>query len=99
VETPGDSESGGSHPDASNAYGTTPFGAPVARTSEVAFLTPAEVAAQLRVSRATVYALIERGELAAQRVGLALRIGVGDLEEYTGVPIRIRKTKPLREGS
>lgn len=29
---------------------------------------------RLKVSRATVYALIERGELAAYRVGLALRI-------------------------
>ena len=52
-----------------------PFGAPVARPSEVAFLTPSEVAARLQVSRATVYALIARGELIARRVGLALRTG------------------------
>ncbi len=65
-----------------DAYGTTPFGAPVARPCEAVFLTPAEVAARLKVSRATVYALIERGELVASRVGLALRIAVGELEAF-----------------
>ncbi len=29
-----------------------------------------------------MYALIERGEIVARRVGLALRIAVGDLEQY-----------------
>jgi excisionase family DNA binding protein len=55
----------------------------VARPSEGVFLTPAEVAARLRVSRATAYALIERGDLVARRVGgLALRICISDLEAY-----------------
>jgi excisionase family DNA binding protein len=78
------SGSGRTHTEPSDAHTTTPFGAPVARPSEGAFLTPAEVAARLRVSRATVYALIERGELIAQRVGLALRIHHRELEIFLG---------------
>ena len=74
--------SGGTHTKALGAYGTTPFGAPVARPAEGRFLTPADVAARLQVSRATVYALIERGELVARRVGLALRIHYRELEEF-----------------
>jgi excisionase family DNA binding protein len=54
----------------------------VARPSEGAFLKPAEVATRLKVSRATVYALIERGDLVARRVGLGLRIAVGELESF-----------------
>lgn len=81
-ETTGVSGSGGTHTVPPDAYRATPFGAPVARLSGGAFLTPAEVAARLRVSRATVYALIERGDLVARRVGLALRICISDLEAY-----------------
>jgi excisionase family DNA binding protein len=36
----------------------------------------------LQVSRATVYALIERGELRARRVGLQLRIVAADLDAF-----------------
>jgi len=54
----------------------------VARPSEGVFLTPAEVAARLRVSRATVYALIERGKIVACRVGLALRVAPEELEAF-----------------
>ncbi len=60
----------------------TPFGAPVAQPSDGVFLTPADVAARLQVSRATVYALIVRGELAARRVGLALRIRLDELDAF-----------------
>ncbi len=70
------------HAEPPGAYRTTPFGAPVARPSEGVFLTPAEVAARLRVSRATVYALIERCELVARRGGLALRVGTEELEAF-----------------
>ena len=42
--------------------------------AEREWFTPAEVAAKLRVSRATVYGLIGRGELPATRVGLSLRV-------------------------
>jgi putative molybdopterin biosynthesis protein len=59
----------------------TPGPAPVLRPGE-RFLTPADVAAVLQVSRATVYALIERGELRAWRVGLQLRILAADLDSY-----------------
>jgi excisionase family DNA binding protein len=56
----------------------------VARLSEDALLTAVEVAVRLKVSRATVYPLIERGALAARRVGLSLRIEVGELEAFLG---------------
>jgi putative molybdopterin biosynthesis protein len=59
----------------------TPGPAPVLRPRE-RFLTPADVAAVLQVSRATVYALIERGELRARRVGLQLRISGADLDGF-----------------
>jgi putative molybdopterin biosynthesis protein len=59
----------------------TPGPAPVLRRGE-RFLTPADVAAALQVSRATVYALLARGELRAKRVGLQLRILGADLDAY-----------------
>jgi excisionase family DNA binding protein len=82
VEVTAISGSGRTHTEPPDAYRTTRFGAPVARTSEAVFLTPTEVAARLQVSRATVYALISRGELVARRVGLALRIGIRELEAF-----------------
>jgi excisionase family DNA binding protein len=82
VDIPKVSRSGRTHGDPPDAYRTTPFGAPVARPSERVFLTPAEVATRLKVSRATVYALIERGDLVARHVGLGLRIAVGELEAF-----------------
>ena len=50
--------------------------------TEREWLTPAEVAAKLQVSRATVYALIGRGELRATRVGLSLRVHAGPLAAF-----------------
>lgn len=50
--------------------------------AEREWLTPAEVASKLQVSRATVYALIERRELRATRVGLSLRVHVGLLVAF-----------------
>ena len=50
--------------------------------AEREWLTPAEVALKLQVSRATVYALIARGELRATRVGLSLRIHAGPLAAF-----------------
>jgi len=55
--------------------------APALRPGE-RLLTPADVAAALQVSRATVYALVERGELRARRVELQLRILGADLEAF-----------------
>ena len=46
------------------------------------WLTPAEVAARLRVCRATVYALCARGALGHVRVGLYVRIAPQDLAAY-----------------
>jgi putative molybdopterin biosynthesis protein len=59
----------------------TPGPAPVLRPGE-RLLTPAQVAAALQLSRATVYALIERGELRARRVGLQLRVRKPDLDAF-----------------
>jgi excisionase family DNA binding protein len=46
-------------------------------------VTPAGIAEVLRVSRATVYAMIERGELPARRVGMQIRISERDLSRLT----------------
>ena len=48
----------------------------------VGLLTVAEVAKRLAVSRATVYALCERGELRHLRVSNAIRVIPADLEEF-----------------
>ncbi|MGB9378254.1 MAG: helix-turn-helix domain-containing protein [Mycobacteriales bacterium] len=42
--------------------------------SEVRFLTVAEVAALMRVSKMTVYRLVHAGELSAVRVGRSFRV-------------------------
>jgi excisionase family DNA binding protein len=47
---------------------------PQSRLSEVRFLTVAEVAELMRVSRMTVYRLVHSGELAAVRVGRSYRV-------------------------
>jgi excisionase family DNA binding protein len=46
------------------------------------FLTPAEVAEQLRVSSMTVYRLIKSGELRAVRIGKSYRISEDDVDAY-----------------
>ncbi|RYJ04669.1 MAG: helix-turn-helix domain-containing protein [Actinomycetales bacterium] len=46
------------------------------------FLTVAEVAAQMRVSKMTVYRLVHAGELEAVRVGRSFRVPEGAVEEY-----------------
>ena len=42
--------------------------------SEIRFLTVAEVASLMRVSRMTVYRLVHSGELASVRVGRSFRV-------------------------
>ena len=66
-----------------------PLGAPVVhaggrgpRVLAHAYLGPREVAARLDVCTATVYALIEEGELPAARVGSLLRVATTDLVVY-----------------
>ena len=51
-------------------------------TSESTFLTVAEVAAMMRVSKMTVYRLVHNGELPAVRVGRSFRVREADVDEY-----------------
>lgn len=46
------------------------------------YLTVAEIATSMRVSRMTVYRLIESGELPAVRVGTMLRVKISDMATY-----------------
>ena len=50
--------------------------------AEVKFLTVAEVAAIMRVSKMTVYRLVHGGELPAVRVGRSFRVTEEDVNEY-----------------
>lgn len=50
--------------------------------SEVKFLTIAEVASVMRVSKMTVYRLVHGGELPAVRVGRSFRVSEKDVNEY-----------------
>ena len=52
------------------------------RLSEVRFLTVAEVATLMRVSKMTVYRLVHSGELAAVRVGRSFRVSERAVHEY-----------------
>ncbi|MGZ5405070.1 MAG: helix-turn-helix domain-containing protein [Nocardioides sp.] len=46
------------------------------------FLTVAEVAAMMRVSKMTVYRLVHNGELPAVRVGRSFRVTEDDVDAY-----------------
>ena len=50
--------------------------------SEVRFLTVAEVATVMRVSKMTVYRLVHSGELPAVRVGRSFRVPEDAVNEY-----------------
>ena len=50
--------------------------------SEVRFLTVAEVAAIMRVSKMTVYRLVHSGELTSVRVGRSFRVPEQAVHEY-----------------
>ena len=50
--------------------------------SEVRFLTVAEVAAVMRVSKMTVYRLVHSGELSAVRVGRSFRVLDQAVQDY-----------------
>lgn len=50
--------------------------------SDAKFLTVAEVAAMMRVSKMTVYRLVHNGDLAAVRVGRSFRVREEDANEY-----------------
>ena len=61
-----------------------PLGRPTvpAPRQAVTFLTVAEVAAMMRVSKMTVYRLVHGGELPAARVGRSFRVPRHAVEEY-----------------
>jgi excisionase family DNA binding protein len=50
--------------------------------AEVNFLTVAEVAAAMRVSKMTVYRLVHSGELPAVRVGRSFRVPEDAVQTY-----------------
>lgn len=50
--------------------------------SQVTFLTVAEVAALMRVSKMTVYRLVHSGELTAVRVGRSFRVPEKAVHDY-----------------
>ena len=50
--------------------------------ADVVFLTIAEVAAKMRVSKMTVYRMVHNGDLPAVRVGRSFRVTEEDLNEY-----------------
>ena len=50
--------------------------------SDVRFLTVAEVAASLRVSKMTVYRLVHAGDLPAVRVGRSFRVPEDAVDDY-----------------
>ena len=50
--------------------------------AELRFLTVAEVASLMRVSKMTVYRLVHSGELPAVRVGRSFRVSEEDVNEY-----------------
>jgi len=52
------------------------------RLSEVRFLTVAEVASLMRVSKMTVYRLVHGGDLTAVRVGRSFRVPEHAVHEY-----------------
>jgi excisionase family DNA binding protein len=52
------------------------------RLSEVRFLTVAEVAALMRVSKMTVYRLVHDGAIASVRVGRSFRVPEQAVHDY-----------------
>nr|WP_233495946.1 helix-turn-helix domain-containing protein [Geodermatophilus sp. TF02-6] len=61
-----------------------PVGRPAvpAPRAAVTFLTVAEVASMMRVSKMTVYRLVHAGELSAVRVGRSFRVPERAVEDY-----------------
>ena len=55
---------------------------PPRQLSEVRFLTVAEVAALMRVSKMTVYRLVHAGDLASVRVGRSFRVPERAVHDY-----------------
>jgi excisionase family DNA binding protein len=58
----------------------TPYGTPLSR--DIKFLTVAEVATLMRISKMSVYRLIHSGELEALQVGRSYRIPEQAVDRY-----------------
>ena len=65
-QAPPQDQGGGAHP----------------QVDELRFLTVAEVARTMRVSKMTVYRLVHAGELPAARVGRSFRVAETDVHAY-----------------
>ncbi|GAA4898143.1 MULTISPECIES: helix-turn-helix domain-containing protein [Actinomycetospora] len=65
-----------------NTTGPGPRRADGDNLARVQFLTVAEVAAAMRVSKMTVYRLVHNGELPAVRVGRSFRVPEDAVHEY-----------------
>ncbi len=61
---------------------TSSVSGPESGRPHVEFLTVAEVAARMRVSKMTVYRLVHSGELEAVRVGRSFRVPDDAVQEY-----------------
>ena len=79
VDNTGVGGGAGSHSVAPIPPDATPFGAFVVRGEVRHLLTVREVAARLRVSRATVYRLVQAGALPVLRISNSIRIPAGAL--------------------
>lgn len=55
---------------------------PELHLAQMQFLTVAEVASMMRVSKMTVYRLVHSGELPAARVGRSFRVPKRAVEDY-----------------
>ena len=60
----------------------TPKRARLSRFADVRFLTVAEVAAVMRVSKMTVYRMVHGGDLPAVRVGRSFRVPEQAVHDY-----------------
>ena len=76
--------------------------APERKLAEVRFLTVAEVASIMRVSKMTVYRLVHAGDLPAIRVGRSFRVPENAVHEYLQTLLHrhrlIAGTRPWRPG-
>ncbi|GMA87810.1 hypothetical protein GCM10025868_30600 [Angustibacter aerolatus] len=69
------------------------------QAGEVRFVTVAEVAAIMRVSKMTVYRLVHAGDLPAVRVGRAFRVPEQAVHDYLQTSLRRDRLRPGRGGA
>jgi len=58
------------------------------------WITPAEIAAELRISRMSVYRLLAEGEITYTRVGRGMRVRRSEFDRYLRDNTRNRRTQP-----